>query len=218
MLFRSNLIALDNIKHKLLDTEENKIEVRSLVKPGFPGASILEEAKQNNCDLILMTSSQKSKLGEIFIGSTSVYVARHSKIPVLSIPENFSYKFIKRILISISPQTIFHEHYLYAIKQFRESYKAQTELMSIFSKEEENKKNNLDEWRKALNISTECVHYFKREKGHVSDSIKNTATFGDADLLITFPQKHSLLEKVFQENITKELVLHSSRPLLTINE
>ena len=49
----------------------------------FPAEGILEAAKSNNCDLIVMASHGRRGLGRLLLGSQAVKVLTHSNIPVL---------------------------------------------------------------------------------------------------------------------------------------
>ncbi|TJY41128.1 universal stress protein [Cohnella pontilimi] len=72
---------------KLLD--EAKDQAASLsnvdfaVLTGYPASAILEYAKQNNCDLIVMGSRGLGAVREWMLGSVSHYVVQRAQIPVL---------------------------------------------------------------------------------------------------------------------------------------
>ena len=53
------------------------------VKDQFPAEGILETAKKNNCDLIVMASHGRRGLGRLLLGSQTVNVLTHSNVPVL---------------------------------------------------------------------------------------------------------------------------------------
>ncbi|HET7156532.1 MAG TPA: universal stress protein, partial [Hyphomicrobiaceae bacterium] len=52
-------------------------------KDQFPADGILEAAKANNCDLIVMASHGRRGLGRLLLGSQAVNVLTHSNVPVL---------------------------------------------------------------------------------------------------------------------------------------
>ena len=53
------------------------------VKDQFPAEGILETAKANHCDLIVMASHGRRGLGRLLLGSQTVKVLTHSAVPVL---------------------------------------------------------------------------------------------------------------------------------------
>jgi nucleotide-binding universal stress UspA family protein len=52
-------------------------------KDHYPAEGILDTAKKNNCDLIVMASHGRRGLGRLLLGSEAVKVLTHSSIPVL---------------------------------------------------------------------------------------------------------------------------------------
>ena len=52
-------------------------------KDQFPAEGILETAKKNACDLIVMASHGRRGLGRLLLGSQTVKVLTHSTMPVL---------------------------------------------------------------------------------------------------------------------------------------
>jgi nucleotide-binding universal stress UspA family protein len=52
-------------------------------KDQYPADGILDTAKKNNCDLIVMASHGRRGLGRLILGSEAVNVLTHSSIPVL---------------------------------------------------------------------------------------------------------------------------------------
>jgi nucleotide-binding universal stress UspA family protein len=217
-LYEDNKIALEKIRKKVNEYEEKELLVRYDTKPGFPGMTIVEEAEQRKCDLIVMSTSKRSKIGQRIIGSTAVYVARHSKIPVLFLPNNYSFSAIKRILISVKPGSVFQERYRKPIEFLQKGFNAKIELMSIISENEFIEKNTITAWAKELKLPESETHYFKIGGESISHSLLDTIEIGVTDLLITLPKKHTITEKLFDENITKELAYHSSIPVLTLHE
>lgn len=53
------------------------------VKDQYPSDGILDTAKKNGCDLIVMASHGRRGLGRLLLGSEAVKVLTHSSLPVL---------------------------------------------------------------------------------------------------------------------------------------
>jgi len=56
-----------------------------LIEPGAPAETIVQTAKEQNCDLIVMGTHGQGIIAEVLIGSTAKRVVRQSPIPVLVI-------------------------------------------------------------------------------------------------------------------------------------
>lgn len=64
----------------------NDKSIQKLVIQGNIADSILETAKKEKCDLIVLGTHSKSKIEEFLLGSTAHYLINHSTIPIYVIP------------------------------------------------------------------------------------------------------------------------------------
>jgi len=56
-----------------------------LIKHGAPAEVIVETAREQNCDLIVVGTHGHSTLADVMVGSTAKWIIKHSPIPVLVI-------------------------------------------------------------------------------------------------------------------------------------
>ena len=66
------------------------VRVKQKVEFGTPETSIVERAKAEAVDLIIMASSGKRGLARMFFGSVTEEVIRNAPCPVVAIPANFA--------------------------------------------------------------------------------------------------------------------------------
>jgi nucleotide-binding universal stress UspA family protein len=81
-------IANIQIKKILYATDLSETSVHAydiLIKNGVPAETIVETAKEQNCDLIVMGTHGHGAITDVLIGSTAKWVVRQSLIPVLVI-------------------------------------------------------------------------------------------------------------------------------------
>ena len=77
--------AQENVKcmKKLFDG--NNVNVRTMVKVGFPAETIIKVADEEEADLIIISSSGKSGLHRFILGSVTEKVLKNAEIDVLLI-------------------------------------------------------------------------------------------------------------------------------------
>lgn len=88
------LVARESIRKELEKVQLDAVAMlqgisgsaKGLIFEGQPGTSILECAKQEKVDLIVMGTKGKSGLFGSLIGSVASYVVSHSHVPVLVVP------------------------------------------------------------------------------------------------------------------------------------
>ncbi|GAA4853324.1 universal stress protein [Paenibacillus vulneris] len=77
--YEHELAVDEEIKRLISDLPSAK----SIIKQGQPAKTIVEHARDNGNDLIVIGSRGLSALDELFLGSTSHNVVQHAGIPVL---------------------------------------------------------------------------------------------------------------------------------------
>ena len=65
--------------------DQNFVTQEILIKSGVPAEIIVQTAKEQNCDLIVMGTHGRSVIADVLIGSTAKWVIKQSPIPVLVI-------------------------------------------------------------------------------------------------------------------------------------
>jgi nucleotide-binding universal stress UspA family protein len=64
------------------------IRVTFLVWEGDPGDSILEAARAEDADMVILGSHGRGPIGRLLLGSVSQHVVRHAHIPVVVVPRD----------------------------------------------------------------------------------------------------------------------------------
>jgi nucleotide-binding universal stress UspA family protein len=65
--------------------EQTFVTDEVLIKHGAPAEVIVETAQELNCDLIVVGTHGHGTFSDVFVGSTSKWIIKHSPIPVLVI-------------------------------------------------------------------------------------------------------------------------------------
>ncbi|MBC7864851.1 MAG: universal stress protein [Bacteroidia bacterium] len=216
---RDSLELLKKERFKLQKGKAMELAIDCVVKSGFAGNEIVEESKAQLADMIVMGITGRNKAGEIFIGSNSVYVARHSTIPVLIVPENVSFKKIKKIAFACDFDHTENSGLIENVKLYQFMFDAELDIVNVY---EENKTPVLEKAISGLSVENSLQHtehnMFFINNSNPSEGLEDYLEKNKPDLLITAPKKHNLIEKIFKENTTKKLAYHANIPLLTLNQ
>ena len=71
----------------LTETNCSRIPNRFLIKEGVPFAELVETAKQEKVDLVVMGTKGRGNIAGILMGSQAEKMFRHCSVPLLSIRE-----------------------------------------------------------------------------------------------------------------------------------
>ena len=77
----------DNYKKRYVNEIGNEITYKIVTKSGMEDIEIINLAKQENVDIIVMGTHGNTGIKHVFFGSVAEKVIRHSPIPVFIIPD-----------------------------------------------------------------------------------------------------------------------------------
>jgi nucleotide-binding universal stress UspA family protein len=178
-------------------------------------------AEEINAGLIIIgIEGHGGKIKEHLIGTTSTYVLRQSRIPVLVIPGNYKFKKIENMgfACDFEDEELEKNSVLDKVKELRNLFGARLEILNVtgpyeeVTSEKENKMNFVEEKFKNTDHKTAIIKEKSVEKG-LLELIKQY----NMDLLIVNPKKHGFFHRLFSESETKKLTFHSPIPVLGIH-
>ena len=76
----------NEIKKMFAETDHDHLRARIVFKVGVPHQRLIECAKEEHADLIVMGPKGRSNLSDVLFGSTADKMYRQCTIPILSIP------------------------------------------------------------------------------------------------------------------------------------
>ena len=196
------------------------LKVTPIVKHFKVFSEINEVAKKHNADIIVMGSHGTSGIKELFVGSNTERVVRHSDIPVLVVKNN---------LLEVDFQVV-----LFACDFLEDSIKAYTNAVNMFEKE--GAKLYLvyvnlpsDRFQSSIEIEKRVVNFFTKADGNldkmedvhyvsdytVEDGILNFSNKIGADLIAIPTHGKKGLAHFFQGSVGEDVANHSALPVIT---
>lgn len=177
---------------------------------------IMEISKEYNCELIVMGSKGTSGFGEIFVGSNTEKVVRHSDIPVLVIKNEAPEFSIKKFVFATDGEAE-ESHTLAKAIKFSELLGAQLHLVYVntpnqflSSAEAEQKLEDFCKPHNYQNLNKVIYNDLNIEEG-----ILNYAKKIDADLIGISTHGRKGLAHFFNGSIGEDVVNHAQRPVVT---
>lgn len=194
--------------------------VRPMVKKFKVFSEVSEVADEQGAELIVMGSQGTSGFSEVFIGSNTEKVVRHSKIPVLVIkqkPTNLSFETVlfasdftenkidvfKKAVETVGEDADFNLLYVNVPGENFRSTAEMEQTVANFLMKADGHINRLSK-----------VHYvadYSIEKG-----IVNFANVLGADLIVMPTHGRKGISHFFEGSITEDLANHSTLPVMTI--
>ncbi len=177
-------------------------------------------SKENDISLIIMGITGKGSFSEIFVGSNTIQVSKHTKTPVLIIPPEATYKPIKQILWvsdfkDIETTTPYEE-----ISAILEATGATLIILHV-----DEEYNDLvgDIYAKekaaiATMFSKFNIEFFTANNSDFIGAVSEFSKLKQVDMVVVVPKVHFFPEKVFHQSYSKSLAFHTDLPLLMIKQ
>ena len=188
---------------------------------GSPGETIVEAAKENQADMIIMGTKGADGLGDSFFGTTATYVMEHADCPVMAIPEG--YRFDAPVK-TITYATNYHEsdlEDLVKLVDFAGLFKAQVNVLHIsnsklnVSEEHdlmENFKNKVNKKITYPYLSFQLMH-----GDDVEEKLETYVAEGCTSILVMSTHKRSFFERLLGSGTTREMGLEIQVPIIAFH-
>ena len=214
----ASIEGLKNFKRELIAASGTQINIEILSEFTLLTEGIGALVERENADLVVMGITGGGAIQEKFFGSNTVSVAkRNAKAPVIIVPPNAKYNQLNKILLVYDfikpPATI-----PLPLKKILNETNAKLYVLHINTNHE--KKVDIEKESLALNNLFEGYEkeYHFVTGDNFTEPINRFAEENKMDMIIKFPQKHTLFEAIFKKSHTNMLAFHTHIPLMVVHE
>lgn len=169
---------------------------------------------------VVMGTKGASGVERVLFGSNTLLAIRKLTWPVICVPPGKTYgKGIKKIGFACDFEKVVDSTPAPAIKAFVKAFDAKLDVLNI----NPDGKARADEMpEQSLLLQTmlgelkPAFHFIQHRD--IEDGINEFAIKNELDLVITIPKKHNLIERIFKETSSKQLIYHGNVPILCMHE
>ena len=228
-------VILYNMFSKLEEADTATEYLESLKKEfndkGVPNAEIIKEkgddlidsldrlAFQKAASLIVMGITGRSSVAQKLIGSHTLKMAEKNICPVLIIPPDAKYNDIKNIAFTSDFKEVETTPVLF-IKMMLDLFKAKLLIINVDSEHyialNEKYETAQQQIKDMLSEYKPEFYYMRWNSFH--EAINQFAADYSIDIILTVPKYHSMLSRVLGNTHTKNLVYHSTVPVLAVHQ
>ena len=199
--------------------ELDKLANSYSIKMAFASEAIVAHAEETNADLIIMGTHGASNAFDEMVGSNTLHVIKKCHIPVLAVPVNYTGEKVSEILFSYDYHSVKNKKIIQPLIDFVLAFGAKLHIIHVADRVEALSSHEVDEARILEQYLKGIPHnYHMIEDEHVERGILDYIASNSVDVLAVMPRKHTLFQRLFQSSVTKQLVHHSSIPLLAFPE
>ncbi len=179
---------------------------------------INELSEKKGIDMVVMGTQGATGVKQLFLGTSTVFVIRKAKVPVLVIPEHCKFNPIKNILFPSDYSSPYKKEEVYTIVEAAKIHEAKITVLHV--KEElnlpkahaENKKLLLKHLRNTSNTEVEVMG--KTMPGAILEYIEDH----QIDLLAMMNHGHSFFERILIKQNIDQIGFHVHIPFLVVRD
>lgn len=214
----TNLSLLKDLAAELLKRTDGKIKVSIDMEIGAIERKIESFCAYKKTFMVVMGASGHS-LQNTLQGSNTIRVLRHMPYPLLVIPENAVFQDVKSIVVACDREDIDNgvPTFLSTLREMAQLLDARLELLHVLTTGKEMAAETVEEyntWKRTAKTMAPELHFIHESK--VEEGINEYLQQHEADWLMIFPKRHSLLE--FHKSHSRQIVLTCPLPVMSIQE
>jgi len=219
-LRKSSETKLEEVKDSLSHITSGKIKVYTEARMGDVSDELEDVCKRIQPFAVIMGTRGASGIEKILFGSTTLTAIRHLTWPVIVVPPGKEYgKGIKKIGFACDFTKVVENTPIQFIRNMVKEFGAELHVLNV---DHENKHFKPETPEESLMLHTLLEdlnpEYHFINNVDVEDGINEFVEKNNIDLLITIPKKHNLLEGLFKQSSTKQLVTQSHVPVMCVHE
>lgn len=205
-------------------TEQHpQVSVELRLSKGLAAGAILEIARKEQAELIVMGTHGSGALKEFFAGGVTSAVIAGSKVPVIAIPPDYRYRKPGALMLATRK---FEEDKpaLSILIELAEGFKAPVDIVSLADEGESPAEQYADvTWR--LNHYLEFLQrgypyinfrIHQLEGNDLQESIERYCTQHNVRMVAVISHPRSFIDKLCRRNNTRRTVFHSHIPVLVL--
>lgn len=219
-LKESSETQLEELKKKIMHVNSGNIKIYTEARMG----DIVDELEDLCAHIqpfaVVMGSKGESAIEKMLFGSTTLTAIRHLTWPVICVPPGKEYgKGISKIGFACDFRQVVETTPVEFIRQMVKTFNAELHILNV---DDDNKhfRPETPEQSFLLHNLLEDVkpqYHFINNKD-IEEGINEFAENNNLDLVIAIPKKHKLLDGIFKQSTTKQLVFQSHIPVMCVHE
>jgi|SRR5690554_203763 len=208
--------SVETLRRKAENNGYADVDFKHLMAEGQTVPKIIELAKKEKANYIVMGTTGATGLKEVFLGSVAAGVIDNSPCNVLSIPEEVS---PKNTIDRIAYLTNYKDE---EVVSFNEVNKFATSLGATvcsihFEKEvSEINEKQMQDWKNKLGVNNEDLDSYVVTGNNLEEAICDLYIKQNIDILAIQPRKRNFFTQIFKRSISKQIVQRLSIPLFTL--
>jgi len=181
--------------------------------------AVKSHVEEKDIDLIVMGTKGASGLKKVMIGSNTGDLITRVKCPVLIVPENAEFTYLKEIAFPTDYHLFYPTKILNSILEFTKMFNATLRIVHIVKKDEEFTEFQQENKEFLTNFFAEEKHSFhKITNKKIEEGVQCFVESRDIDMIIMIAKNLNLFQRILFRPTVEEISYHTDIPFLVLHE
>ena len=197
---------------------DEMVRVTNMLRMGFKGPEIVRAAEETQASFIVLEVKHFEKKKNFLFGNTTTHILSKSVVPVITVPEGYKMKGIKKI--GYATDLTFNDNSIISkLMTVAEMFDAQIKCFHVHDSNLETENSIIEDFITQYKSEANAgkITFQLVDNLNAIDGIEYFIKENDIDLLAVLKEKKYWLD-LFNSSITKQLAFHSKIPLLVYHE
>ncbi|GAA4291847.1 universal stress protein [Aestuariibaculum suncheonense] len=178
----------------------------------------LQRSIKEHQAVLLVMGIHKKYFEENLLGSTTTNTIHKVDIPVLTVPETYTYNPLKKILFAFDIERGLPAEALKKIETIAKAYKSVVEIFYVNDNPSDNKQDLINNMKASLQSTGDTRFLFNSVTSNtVVDEVKKELTRFEANLLVMVPYEYGFWLSLIHRSKTNLITSNLEVPLLTLH-
>lgn len=205
-------------KSSLIQQTNTNSSITTEVRLGIFKDELVSMCERINPYAVIMGSQEKTATENFLMGGHAGKTIDHFTWPMITVPATAVFADIKKIAFAYDFDAAIEEGFIKDIKLLAIDFNATIDILNAsneaeFDAEFTTLSHTLEQAFKPIQIK-----YNFLSDNNTDEAILAFVEDNNIDLLVVMPKHHNFFQKIFQKSHTKNLVLHSHVPVLSLNK
>ena len=211
---------LAELKEKLLIQTGERIIVHTEIQGGNFVNELNDYCHEITPYAVVVGTESKGMLERLALGGEAVSVLKHLTWPLIIVPPNKRFSDFKRIGLACDLEDVAESVRTKEIEDWVEEFDAELHVIHVnpsFDKPLTKIKAAESSWLRSI-LGDMSPKYHFPHRADLDDGIAEFAARLKLDLLIVIPKSRNWFESIFKTSKSKEIMLHTNIPILSLHE
>lgn len=200
-----------------LFSKSSSVKIKAFALEGDPSTIIINMAKENDYDLIIMGTKGKGNSNSFF-GSTTTSVINKSVFPILVVPENCSFEPVKNIALASDFESKTDLLSYHSLLLIADKFDSKISIINILNTKADLSQAQVIEKMNLNQLFSKFRHTFHTiDNDNVEDGISDFTENNTTQMLAMIARKHNFFARLLGVEHTKKMSYKTKIPLLIIH-